>query len=168
MKNITRLSLALLMFSLFSISYLLTSAFAQEGAVGIPTTGDPCMVVPAGPDRDACYATTPPPTGMAPTGTPEMPATGDPCMVVPAGPDRDACYATTPPPTGMAPTGTPEMPATGMAPKETSESVGISGWIKGGLKALGIGSGPKVGDISHCAEFSGPPKSACEAAAAGN
>ena len=50
-------------------------------------------------------------------------------MVVPAGPDRDACYATTPPPTGMAPAGTPE-------------SGGISGWIKGGLKALGIGNGP--------------------------
>jgi hypothetical protein len=64
MKSITRLSLALIMFSLFSISYLVTSAFAQEGAGGAPTTGDPCMVVPAGPDRDACYATTPPPTGV--------------------------------------------------------------------------------------------------------
>ena len=94
MKSITRLSLALIMFSLFSISYLATSAFAQEGAGGAPTTGDPCMVVPAGPDRDACYATTPPPTGMAPAGTPE--------------------------------------------------SGGISGWIKGGLKALGIGSEPDV------------------------
>jgi hypothetical protein len=155
MKSITRLSLALIMFSLFSISYLVTSAFAQKGAGGAPTMGDPCMVVPAGPDRDACYATTPPPTGMAPAGTPGMPTTGDPCMVVPAGPDRDACYATTPPPTGMAPTGTPE-------------SGGISNWIKGGLKALGIGSEPEKGDISHCAEFSGPPKVACEAAAAGN
>ena len=76
MKSITRLSLALIMFSLFSISYLVTSAFAQEGAGGVPT-------------------------GMAPAGTPGMP------------------------PTGMAPTGTPE-------------SGGISGWIKGGLKALGI------------------------------
>jgi hypothetical protein len=107
MKSITRLSLALIMFSLFSISYLVTSAFSQEGAGGAPTTGDPCMVVPAGPDRDACYATTPPPTGMAPAGTPGMP------------------------PTGMAPAGTPE-------------SGGISGWIKGGLKALGIGSEPDV------------------------
>jgi hypothetical protein len=85
MKSITRLSLALIMFSLFSISYLVTSAFAQEGAGGAPMTGDPCMVVPAGPDRDACYATTPPPTGMAPAGTPGMP------------------------PTGMAPAGTPDM-----------------------------------------------------------
>ena len=64
MKSITRLSLVLIMFSLFSISYLVTSAFAQEGAGGLPMTGDPCMVVPAGPDRDACYATTPPPTGV--------------------------------------------------------------------------------------------------------
>ena len=63
MKNITRFSLALIMFSLFSISYFVTSASAQ-GAGGAPTTGDPCMVVPAGPDRDACYATTPPPTGV--------------------------------------------------------------------------------------------------------
>jgi hypothetical protein len=94
MKSITRFSLALMMFSLFSISYLVTSAFAQEGAGGAPTTGDPCMVVPAGPDRDACYATTPPPTGMAPAGT--------------------------------------------------TESGGISGWIKGGLKALGINSKPNV------------------------
>jgi hypothetical protein len=101
------LSLALIMFSLFSTSYLVTSAFAQEGAGGASTTGDPCMVVPAGPDRDACYATTPSPTGMAPTGTPGMP------------------------PTDMAPAGTPE-------------SGGISGWIKGGLKALGIGSEPDV------------------------
>jgi hypothetical protein len=94
MKSIIRLSLALIMFSLFSISYLVTSAFAQEGAGGATTTGDPCMVVPAGPDRDACYATTPPPNGMAPAGTPE--------------------------------------------------GGGISGWIKGGLKALGIGSEPDV------------------------
>ena len=99
MKSITRLSLALIMFSLFSISYLVTSATAQ--------------------------------TTTTPTGTPGMP------------------------PTGMAPTGTPE-------------SGGIAGWIKGGLKALGIGSAPERGDISHCAEFSGPPKVACETAAAGN
>jgi len=26
---------------------------------------------------------------------------------------------------------------------------------------------PPAGDISHCAEFSGPPKAACEAAATG-
>ena len=65
---------------------------------------------------------------------------------------------------------TPGMPPTAAAPEG-----GISGWIKGGLKALGIGSGPNkptvnapaTGDISHCAQFSGPPKAACEAAAAG-
>jgi hypothetical protein len=27
----------------------------------MPPMGDPCMVVPAGPDRDACYATAPAP-----------------------------------------------------------------------------------------------------------
>jgi hypothetical protein len=125
MKSITRLSLALIMFSLFSISYLVTSATAQTSTT---PTGTPGM----------------PPTGMAPTGTPGMP------------------------PTGMAPTGTPGMPPTGMAPTGTPENGGISNWIKGGLKALGIGSAPERGDISHCAEFSGPPKAACEAAAAGN
>ena len=26
---------------------------------------------------------------------------------------------------------------------------------------------PQAGDVSHCAQFSGPPKAACEAAAAG-
>jgi hypothetical protein len=77
MKSITRLSLALIMFSLFSISYLVTSATAQTSTT---------------------------PTGVAPTGTPEMPTTG------------------------MAPTGIPERG-------------GISGWIKGGLEALGIGKG---------------------------
>jgi hypothetical protein len=78
MKSITRLSLALIMFSLFSISYLVTSVTAQTAVA---------------------------PTGTAPTGTPGMP------------------------PTDTARTGTPE-------------SGGISGWIKDGLKSLGIGDGP--------------------------
>jgi hypothetical protein len=117
MKSIRRLSLALIMFSLFSVSYLVTSVTAQTAVV---------------------------PTGTAPTGTPGMPPTqGDPCMVVPAGPDRVACYAA---PTGMAPTG-------------TSESGGISGWIKDGLKSLGIGSEPVVNPV-------GMPGSAGNAAAA--
>jgi hypothetical protein len=71
MKSITRLSLALTMFSLFSISYLVTSATAQ--------------------------------TSTAPAGT-----------------------------SGMPPTGTPQT--------TTPESGGISGWIKGALKSVGIGS----------------------------
>ena len=72
---------------------------------------------------------------------------------------------------------TPGMPPTaaapGMPPTAAAPEGGISGWIKGGLKALGIGSdpdkptgaAPATGDISHCAQFSGPPKAACEAAA---
>jgi hypothetical protein len=130
MKNITRLSLALIMFSLFSVSYLVISVSAQTGTPGMPPTG---MAQTGTPGM--------PPTGMAQTGTPGMP------------------------PTGMAQTGTPGMPPTGMAQTGTPESGGISGWIKGGLKALGIGKAPAVGDISHCAQFSGPPKEACEAAA---
>ena len=31
----------------------------------------------------------------------------------------------------------------------------------------GAPGAPPTGDISHCAQFSGPPKAACEAAAAG-
>jgi hypothetical protein len=45
--------------------------------------------------------------------------------------------------TSTAPTGT-GMPPTGMAPTDTPESGGISGWIKGGLQALGIGSAPEM------------------------
>jgi hypothetical protein len=146
MKSIRRLSLALIMFSLFSVSYLVTSVTAQTAVVPTgtaptgtpgmpPTQGDPCMVVPAGPDRVACYATQTPSGGNH--------SQGDPCMVVPAGPDRVACYAA---PTGMAPTG-------------TSESGGISGWIKDGLKSLGIGSEPVVNPV-------GMPGSAGNAAAA--
>jgi hypothetical protein len=123
-KNIFLLQGVIVMQKLFNILFVglfftvlqVTNVGAQAPAAPGSVTGDPCMVVPAGPDRDACYATTPPPTGMAPTGTPGMP------------------------PTGMAPTGTPGMPPTGMAPSGTTERSGISGWIKGGLKALGIGA----------------------------
>ena len=101
MKIITRLSLALIMFSSFSISCFVASAAAQQAVAGTPGM---------------------PPTGVAPTGTPGMP------------------------PTGVAPTGAPGMPPTGVAPTGTSESGGISNWIKGGLKALGIGSKPKMGE----------------------
>ena len=77
------------------------------------------------------------------------------------------------PPTAAAPGMPPTAAAPGMPPTAAAPEGGISGWIKGGLKALGIGSGPNkptvnapaTGDISHCAQFSGPPKAACEAAA---
>jgi hypothetical protein len=119
-----------------------------------------------------------PPTGVATTpavhdvpGTPGMPPTG--VATTPAVHDVPGTPGM--PPTGVATTpaahdvpGTPGMPPTGVAPTGTPESAGISGWIKGGLQALGIGSAPEKGNISHCAEFSGPPKAACEAAAAGN
>ena len=38
-----------------------TGMHPPMGQPGMPPMGDPCMVVPAGPDRDACYATTPAP-----------------------------------------------------------------------------------------------------------
>ena len=79
------------------------------------------------------------------------------------------------PPTAAAPGMPPTAAAPGMPPTAAAPEGGISGWIKGGLKALGIGSDPNkptgappaTGDISNCAQFSGPPKAACEAAAAG-
>ena len=59
MKSIRRLSLALIMFSLFSVSYIVTSVTAQTAVAPTgtaPDTGTPGM----------------PPTGTAPdTGTPE-------------------------------------------------------------------------------------------------
>jgi hypothetical protein len=94
-----------------------------------------CFVASAAAQQAVAGTPGMPPTGVAPTGTPGMPPTG----VAPTG---------TPgmPPTGVAPTGTPGMPPTGVAPTGTSESGGISNWIKGGLKALGIGSKPKMGE----------------------
>ena len=140
MKIITRLSLALIMFSLFSISYFVTSAAAQQavaGTPGMPPTGVAPTGTPGMPPTGVAPTGAPgmPPTGVAPTGTPGMPPTG----VAPTG-------APGMPPTGVAPTGTPGMPPTGVAPTGTSESGGISNWIKGGLKALGIGSKPKMGE----------------------
>ena len=61
-----------------------------------------------------------------------------------------------PPPTGApgtAPMGDPNMPPPTGAP---------------GTAPMGDPNmAPPAGDISHCAEFSGPPKAACEAAATG-
>jgi len=90
--------------------------------------GDPCMVVPAGPDRDACYATAPSSPGMPPMGMPStsaqpvLPPTGgmpttaipptDPCMAVTDANDRAACKASHQAPS-MPPMG---MPSTGMHP----------------------------------------------------
>jgi hypothetical protein len=99
MKRITCWSLALIIFSLFSTSYFVTSATAQTSTTPAGTSGMP-------------------PTGMAATGTPGMP------------------------PTDMAPTGTPE-------------SGGISDWIKGGLKSLGIGTG--TDDMPPKADTSAAP-----------
>jgi hypothetical protein len=71
MKNITRFSLALMMFTLFSISYLMTSASAEKAPNMAPPGGTPPpggMAPPGG---------TPPPGGMAPPGG-VAPKTGDP------------------------------------------------------------------------------------------
>jgi len=78
MKNITRFSLALMMFTLLSISYLVTSALAEEA----PSMAPPGSTPPPG--DMASPGGTPPPGGVAPkTGDPApsggvAPKTGDP------------------------------------------------------------------------------------------
>jgi hypothetical protein len=57
--------------------------------------------------------------------------------------------------TSTTPAGTPGMPPTGMAPTGTPESGGISGWIKGELRSLGIGTGTE--DMSPKADTSATP-----------
>ena len=65
MKNITRFSLALMMFTLLSISYLVTSALAEEA----PSMAPPGSTPPPG--DMASPGGTPPPGGVAPkTGDP--------------------------------------------------------------------------------------------------
>ena len=78
------------------------------GAPGMPPTGDSCMTVPAGPDRDACYSSMsgssmPPP--MAPNmGNPNMqPPTGDHSHMPPGAPGSMPPGSM--PPGSMPPTG---------------------------------------------------------------
>ena len=85
MKSFTRLSLGLIIFSLFSISYLVTSVSA-----------DPCMEEPAGPARDNCHQNSNPAPGSAAAGNYQggapgsaaaghMNSGGNDCMQHPAG-----------------------------------------------------------------------------------
>jgi hypothetical protein len=100
MKSITRLSLALIMFSLFSISYIVTSVSAQGFAGGAP--------------------------GSAAAGNMNQ---AEDCMQHPAStPARENCQNRNAAP-GSAAAG------------NTTSSGGISGWIQGGLNALGFGTG---------------------------
>ena len=89
MRHITRLSLALMMFSLFSVSYLVTSVSA-----------DPCMEEPAGPARDNCHQNSNPAPGSAAAG--HMNSGGNDCMQHPAGPARDTCFQNSNPASGSA------------------------------------------------------------------
>ena len=81
MKSITRLSLALMMFSLFSISYLVTSVSAQNGTTGTATAGlaSDSMVPPANTSSTASPAGAPdlvlpadPTSTASPTGAPDL------------------------------------------------------------------------------------------------
>ena len=245
MKKTKRLSLALIVFSLFSVSCLVSSVSAQEGPPGGPPGDeDPCMKMPPGEAQDECYINLdedlgpedahceemhegkdiPEPTeadiaryeaeyranmanggqgrlnestyaelqgkgfsraeidchvgemaeaamhdaeadepvpgegpGM-PGGQPGMP--GDPCMAVPAGPDRDACHATTPPP-GQP--GMPGQPPAGGA----AHCAQFTGAPRAACEAAAGAAQPPAGGAAHCAQFTGAPRAACEAAAAG-
>ncbi len=70
MKNITRFSLALMMFTLLSISYLVTSASAEEAPSMAPPGGTPP------PGDMPPPGSTPPPGGMAPKAGEPSPSGG--------------------------------------------------------------------------------------------
>ena len=102
MKSITRLSLALIMFSLFSISYLVTSVFAQNGTTGTEGTAT------AGLAPDSMV----PPTNTSSTASPA----GDPGLVLPTDASSKA---------------SPKGASGFVPPAEPSSSGGITGWIRG-------------------------------------
>ena len=82
MKSITRLSLALIMFSLFSISYFVTSVSAQNGTTGTATAdlAPDSMIPPAAPSSTASPTGAPglvPPADASSTASP----TGGPGLV---------------------------------------------------------------------------------------
>jgi hypothetical protein len=98
MKRITRLSLALIMFSLFSISYLVTTVSAQFGKYG---HNDPLTdsATPNAPGMGAPGMGAPAPFDDGLMGTAGMPGTGAPYMGAPGA-------------AGMPGTGAPGGPAT--------------------------------------------------------
>ena len=76
MKKVFRLSLALIVMSLFSVSYLVTSASAEPG--NHPPMGAPGYAPGTAPMGAPGYA-----PGTAPMGAAGMPATGAPYMGAP-------------------------------------------------------------------------------------
>ena len=164
MKKIFRLSLALIVMSLFSVSYLVTSASADPG--NHPPMGAPGMApgyapgtAPMGaPGMAPGYA-----PGTAPMGAPGMapgyaPPMGAPGMAPGYAPPMGA--------PGMAPGYAPPMGAPGMAPGTSGEASGSSYSV---LSQPGTGphDGPGEVDISHCASMPPTTRPACEAAAHG-
>jgi hypothetical protein len=156
MKNMTRLSLALIMFSVFSVSYLVTSVSAQ------PPMGQHKGMAPGTGMGMGQHQGMAPGTGMGMGQHQGMPATGVPYTGTPGG------YAP-----GTAPMGAPGMmaPGTGMgqryAPGTNPGPAGAaSGSSYTGLREPGTGPHDGPGDaLSHCDNFSGAPKAACIAAA---
>jgi hypothetical protein len=98
MKSIRRLSLVLIIFSLFSISYLATSVSAGitgNGSGGLKCDPGSKNNDPGGPECQSPAANVKPAPATIEdtlTGADHM-NQGDPCMEAPAGPDRAACYA---------------------------------------------------------------------------
>ena len=169
MKNMTRLSLALIMFSVFSVSYLVTSVSAQppmgQHNPGMAPGGYAPGTAPMGQHNPGMA----PGTGMG-MGQ-HMPATGAPYMGAPGMGQRYA-PGTNP---GASASGssytTLREPGTGPhdGPGDAlSHCANFTGAPKEACEAAASNKGPAAGDNTHCAAFAGAPRAACEAAAAGH
>ena len=153
MKKIFRLSLALIVMSLFSVSYLVTSASADPGnhppmgapgyAPGTAPMGAPGMAPGNHPPMGA--------PGMAPGYAPPMGAPGmAPGYAPPMGaPGMAPGHAPPMGAPGMAPGYAPPMGAPGMAPGTTGEASGSS---YTGLSQPGTGPHDGPGDHAPMGE----------------
>jgi hypothetical protein len=170
MKRITRLSLALIMFSLFSISYLVTSVSAQNGTkCGKPQNAwctameihNSSSSMNSGGSSDSMGAPAPFDDGLM--GAPAMVAPGTMGHNPAAGmPGTGAPYMGAPGAAGMPGTGAPYMGAPGAAgmPGTGAPYMGAPGYAPGG-PAMAPGSAAAGGP---CADFAPgtPPRQSCE------
>jgi hypothetical protein len=155
MKSITRLSLALIMFSLFSISYLVTSVSAFTDPDCPPGT-------PAGTSCELDGSI------IGAVGTNGEPGTFDDGLMGAAGmPGTGAPYMGAPGAAGMPGTGAPYMGAPGMGAPGMGDNSGAQECrnATGDLMVCGQNN-PNLrpmGNINPCVGFFGSYRMACEA-----